>query len=184
MLCSYRSPSPLPLSSFLLSPLPSSFIPNPMSLSPTNLLSYDLLLSSSLFFLLFLSLSASLSFTWKHSLPYILCPPSLYSLSYIHQIAASLTHPYFLHQLIFFIKLSSNILRVLDDDDALAQSSSVTSSRRARALEARKSIIASTVDGSIKYRSWEFDPRSMRPSGVCAVKKYSCIMMMSVFYSM
>lgn len=54
-----------------------------------------------------------------------------------------------------------------DDDDTHAQSSSISSSRRARALEARKSIIVSTVDGSIKYRSWEFDPRSHRSSGDC-----------------
>jgi hypothetical protein len=52
-----------------------------------------------------------------------------------------------------------------DDDDTHTQSSSISSSRRARALEARKSIIVSTVDGSIKYRSWEFDPRSHRSSG-------------------
>ena len=51
-----------------------------------------------------------------------------------------------------------------DDEDGI-NSSTLTTKRRNQALEMRKTVITSSVDGSIRYSPWEFDLRPSRTTG-------------------
>lgn len=127
-----------------------TYYPSTFCFSPLIPFSLPLILSLSLFFYIFLTPIPSSS-------------PLYFAFSF-RLLLSYHTRTTLTPQVLYITCTTSH---TPDDDDTHAQSSSISSSRRARALEARKSIIVSTVDGSIKYRSWEFDPRSHRTSGDC-----------------
>ena len=58
------------------------------------------------------------------------------------------------------------MLHMYEDEENSGNSSNLAVKKRNQALELRKTVITSSIDGSIKYCPWEFDLRPSRTAGI------------------